>query len=71
MSQLDRVVTPRLARMLRELEGTDTAHSHATDVAKPATDPGAHPRKRTAPQRFKPAPSGVVPLSHRNRMRSV
>jgi hypothetical protein len=71
MTQPHRVVTRRVARMLRELEGTDTAHNHAADIAKPATNPGAHTRKRAAQQWFKAAAAGFVPLSHCSRMRSI
>lgn len=71
MSQPYRIATPRVARMLRELEGTDTAQGHSADVAKPATDRGAHPRKRTAQQRFKAVVAGFMPLSHRSRLQSI
>ena len=50
-----RTTTPRIARMLRELEDTDTARDCAADVGKPATNRGAHPQKRTPPQWFRAA----------------
>lgn len=62
MSQRHRIVTPRVARMLRELEGTHAAPNHASVVAKPATDRGAHRRKRAALQWFKAAVAAFVPL---------
>ena len=54
MSQCHRNETPRIARMLRDLRGAKTAQN-GTDVAKPATDRGGHPRKLTAKRWFKVA----------------
>jgi hypothetical protein len=48
MLQGHRTVTPRIARMLCELERPDTGQNRAADVAKPATDRGGHHRNRTA-----------------------
>ena len=70
MFQRHRIVTPRVARMLRELEGTDTARNLAADVAKPATYGGADARKRTAQQWLKAA-AGFVPLWRGSRERSI
>jgi ferric-dicitrate binding protein FerR (iron transport regulator) len=50
MFQRHRTATSRIVRMLRELEGADTAQDRSADPAKPASD---RPRKRTAQQWFK------------------
>jgi ferric-dicitrate binding protein FerR (iron transport regulator) len=52
MFQRHRTVTPRIARMLHELEGRDTAQNRAADAAKPATDRGSNARKRTPRKGF-------------------
>ena len=55
MFQRHLTATPRVARMIRELEGADTAQIRAGDVAKPATDRGRHPLRHTAHHWFKAA----------------
>ena len=41
-------LTPRIARMLRELEGSDTDQDRAANITEPITDRGGHVRKGTA-----------------------
>jgi hypothetical protein len=55
MFQRHRNVTPRIARMLRELEPADVAQDRPADVAEPAIDPRDHPAKRMAFQWFRVA----------------
>ena len=47
--------TSRIARMLRELEGSDAAENRAVDVGNPATDRDDHPPKYAAQRWFKTA----------------
>jgi ferric-dicitrate binding protein FerR (iron transport regulator) len=44
-------VTPRIARMLRELEDPDTASNRSADAVKPATDRGRNSHKPIARKR--------------------
>lgn len=62
MSQHHQIVTPRIARMLRELEGAAAAPDPPADVAKSVIDRGAEMRKRTAAQWFQARAAAVVPL---------
>ena len=71
MSRHHRNVTQRIARMLRELEGTDTTQNDAVDVAKSVTDRGAELLDRTAQQWFRPDVAGVMPLLRGRRVRSI
>ena len=52
MVQHHRNVTPRIARMLVELEGPDTGQNRAANVAKPAANRVGHPCKHTARRGF-------------------
>jgi len=70
MSQHHRIFTPRIARMMRELEGIETARKDAANVAKSVTDRGADLRKRTAELWFKASAAGVAPLWNGSRVRS-
>jgi len=70
MSQHHRSFTPRIARMMRELDGTETAPKDAVELAKSVTDRGADLRKRTAELWFKASAAGVVPSWNGSRVRA-
>ena len=48
----DRTDTPRIARMLRELQDSDGAQNRSVDIGKPAIDCSGHSPKQTAQKGF-------------------
>ena len=48
----DRTNTPRIARMLRELQDSDRTQHRSVDIGKPGIDCGGHPRQETAQKGF-------------------
>ena len=48
----DRTDTPRIERMLRELQDSDSAQNRSVDIGKPGIDCSGHSRKQTAQKGF-------------------
>jgi hypothetical protein len=71
MLQHHRTVTPRIARMLRELEGTDVAQNDAADATNPAIERRANPRNDAFQHGFKADTAGWWPSLRGSRVRSI
>lgn len=64
-------LTPRIARMLRELEGPGDAQNHGSDAAKAASDRGTHSRKPATKPWLRAPAAGVVSLLRGRRVRLI